>query len=176
MDEKFEYTLFTERKLLRLRDYNYSSPGAYFITICTHDKNFLFGKIENGIMYINPFGKIVKSCWNDLTTHYAGISNDIFTVMTNHIHGIIMVHDENRRAGSKPAPTKKHHLSEIVRAFKTYSSKGINRIRKSPGVGVWQCSFYEHVIRDDKEYLEIGEYIFHNPAKWESDGENPKFR
>lgn len=93
-------------------------------------------------------------------------------VMPNHVHGIIFISDENGRAGYKPAPTKRHHLSEIVRAFKTYSAKGINGIRKSPGVSVWQRSFYEHIIRDEKEYLEIGEYILHNPAKWESDNEN----
>ena len=164
--------LFPVRKHNRLTVYDYSLPGAYFITICTHYKNSLFGKIENRIMYTNTFGKIVQSCWNDLTTHYAGISNDIFVVMPNHVHGVILIHDEIGREGYKPSPTKPHHLSEIVRAFKTYSAKGINGIRKSPGVSVWQRSFYEHVIRDEKEYHEIGEYIINNPAKWESDKEN----
>jgi putative transposase len=68
---------------------------------------------------------------------------------------------------------KKYPLPEIIRAFKTYSSRGINEIRHSPGTTVWQRSFYEHIIRGEKDFREIGEYIVYNPAKWESDDENP---
>ena len=64
------------------------------------------------------------------------------------------------------------HLSEIVRAFKTYSSKGINTLRQTPGIPVWQRSYYEHVIRNENDYREIGEYILNNPAKWANDQEN----
>jgi putative transposase len=172
MDEIIIQNIYPDRKNLRLPDYNYSSPCAYFVTICTYKKQCLFGEIENGIMYLNPSGYIVKKCWDDLQTHYIGINNDVFAVMPNHVHGIIIIRNENGRSGSKPDPTKQHHLSEIVRAFKTYSSKGINKLHQTPGITLWQRSFYEHVIRDEKDYKEIGEYILYNSAKWESDKEN----
>ena len=73
----------------------------------------------------------------------------------------------------KPDPTKKYALSEIIRGFKTYSSRGINEIRHSPGTIVWQRSFYKHIIRNEKDQREIGEYVIYNPTKWESDEENP---
>jgi putative transposase len=115
----------------------------------------------------------VQECWKDTSYHYYGISNDIFVVMPNHVHGIIIIHDTNDRSGSKPDPARKHPLSEIVRAFKTYSSRRINEHRKSQGTSVWQRSYYEHVIRNEKEQHEIGEYVIYNPTKWEMDNENP---
>ena len=134
-------------------------------------------------MELNPNGEIVQSTWIDLQNHYAGINNDVFAVMPNHVHGIIIIHDENRRSGSyisykteylrKPDPTKKHPLSEIVRAFKTYSSRNINVLRHTPSSVVWQHGYCEHVIRDEKDFQEIGEYILNNSAKWDSDNENP---
>ena len=172
MDDNIVNSLYSERKQLRLHEYNYSLSGAHFVTIWVHHKQCLFGDIENGMMYLIPYGKIVQSYWNDLTCHYAGISNDIFNAMPNYVHGIILIQDENGRVGLEPAPIKKHLLSEIVRAFKTFSSKGINELRQSLGIVVWQRSFYEHVIRDEQDYHAISEYILNNQAKWESDKEN----
>ena len=164
--------IYHDRKNLRLPDFHYSSPYAYFVTVCMYHKQCLFGEIKNGTMHLNSNGNIVKKCCNDLQTHYVGINNDVFVVMPNHLHGIILIGDENGRDGSKPSPTKTHNLSEIVRAFKTYSSKGINELNQTPGINIWQRSFYEHVIRNENDYSEIGEYIFYNPAKWETDKEN----
>ena len=172
MNEIIIQNIYPDRKNLRLPDFLYSSSCAYFVTICTYHKQYLFGEIKNGTMHLNSNGNIVKKCWNDLQTHYVGINNDVFVVMPNHLHGIILIRDENGRDGSKPSPTKPHNLSEIVRSFKTYSSKGINELHQTPGVSLWQRSFYEHVIRNDNDYSEICEYIFYNPAKWETDREN----
>ena len=91
--------------------------------------------------------------------------------MPNHVHGIIAIHEVGR-AGSKPAPTKRYPLSEIVRAFKTYSSRRINELRNSQGIPVWQRNYYEHIIRSESDYHQIGEYILYNPSKWETDHEN----
>ena len=143
------------------------------MTICTHNKQCLFGAVDNGTMNLNQFGEIVQKCWNDLQKHYGEMNNNIFTVMPNHIHGIIIIHEDNRRSGSKPDPTKKHPLSEIVRAFKTYSSRNINELRHTKGTVIWQHSYDEHVIRDEKDFQKIGEYILYNPSKWESDIDNP---
>ena len=170
MNNNIEKNIIPIRKHVRSQSYDYSSPGAYFVTICTHHKQCPFGAIENGIMNLNPNGQIVWKSWEDIPRHYAGISNEIFMVMPNHIHGIIIIHDGNKRSGSKPDPTKKHPLSEIVRAFKSYSTRHIK------GTVVWQHAYYEHVIRDGKEYYEIGEYILGNPSKWDNDTENPRLR
>ena len=163
--------LYFKRRSLRLPGYNYSWPGAYFVTICTHEKQNLFGNITDSSMKLNPYGEIVQLCWKDIPYHYPEVNNETFMVMPNHIHGIIILQDD-QRAGLKPAPTKRYALSEIVRAFKTYSSRGINELRNSPGKSVWQRSYYEHIIRSESEYQKIGEYILYNPSKWETDQEN----
>ncbi len=161
------------RHQIRLPDYDYRNPGAYFITICTHERQSLFGKIVSGQMVLNPYGEIAAACWKELPSHYQGITNETFIVMPNHVHGIIVIEDGNRRAGLRPAPTITHSLFEMVRAFKAFSSRRINELRNSRGNPVWQRGYYEHVIRGENEFSEIGEYITFNPAKWETDCENP---
>jgi putative transposase len=170
MDSKFLKDIFPQRHTLRLNNYNYAWQGAYFVTICTRNKQSIFGQIIESRMKLNSFGEVVESVWKGIPLHYPEINNDVFIVMPNHIHGIITI-GQGKRAGSKPAPTRP--LSEIVRAFKTYSSRGINELRHTQGASVWQRNYYEHVIRNENEYSEIGEYIYYNPAKWETDSENP---
>jgi REP element-mobilizing transposase RayT len=155
MDDKIERYMFPVRKNLRLQRFDYSSQNAYFITVCSFQKQYLFGAVENDRVKLNVNGKIVQSCWNNLALHYPGICNELFKVMPNHVHGIIIISDENGRDGSKPSPTKRHHLSEIVRAFKTYSSKRINELRLTVGTTVWQRSYFEHVIRNEKIIVKL---------------------
>jgi putative transposase len=163
------------RRLTRLKEYDYSQPGAYFITICTKKRECLFGEIEDGQMRINDLGEIVQLSWLDLPRHYLNLQLDAFVIMPNHVHGIIVVEDVG--AGLKPAPTvlenKKYPLSEIVRAFKTFSSKGINKLRNMPRKPVWQRNYYEHIIRKDESLNKIREYIETNPLRWALDRENP---
>jgi putative transposase len=143
------------RRSIRLRDYDYSQAGAYFVTVCAWKKECLFGEIKNGGMFLNEYGEIVMRCWDDLTNHYQYTQLDEFVIMRNHVHGIIVINvgaglkpalvDSDKtcqtpkdRAGLKPAPTlKQHGLSEIIRALKTFSSKQINLIRNNPGVPLW---------------------------------------
>jgi REP element-mobilizing transposase RayT len=165
--------LLPNRKYVRLPEHDYSSAGVYFVTICALNKQCLFGEIKNAAMRPNPYGKIVQQCWNDIPKHYFETNNEIFSLMPNHVHGIIIIPDDDGRSGLKPDPTNRHTLPEIIRAFKTFSAKGINEAMHSPGTPIWQRSFYEHIIRTEKEYREIGEYIYHNPQKWDSDTENP---
>jgi putative transposase len=170
------------RRSIRLEGYDYSQAGAYFVTVCVKDHACLFGDVEQGEMILNEYGHVVTKCWYDLTNHYAGITLDAFIVMPNHIHCIIVINNDvgaglniNVGAGFKPAPTdKRHGLSEIVRAFKTFSSRYINQIRNTPGIPVWQRNYYEHVIRTEKEFNQIREYIVNNPIQWELDTENPQ--
>jgi putative transposase len=110
---------FPDRNYTRLTGYDYSSPGSYFVTICVYKKHCLFGTIEGGRMHLNQYGEIVQKCWEDLPHHYAGIDNQVFTVMPNHVHGIIVINDADRRSSSKLDPTGKYPLPEIIHALKT---------------------------------------------------------
>ena len=163
---------YPQRRNIRLPSYDYTWQGAYFVTICTHDKQNLFGDIVDHTMRLNPYGEIVDSVWKDIPLHYPEVKNEVFIIMPNHVHLIIMIQDSGR-AGPRPAPTRKPLLSEIVRAFKSYSSRGINEHRHSQGIPVWQRSYYEHVIRSKEEFAQIGESVLFNAAKWETDRENP---
>jgi putative transposase len=172
MNDQSLKEIYPRRISLRLSGYNYCWEGAYFVTLCTQDKTCLLGQIADSTMRLNQYGEIVKTVWKEIPLHYPEINNAIFIVMPNHLHGIITI-QESKRAGSKPAPTTGYSLSEIVRAFKTFSSRSINQLRNTPGAHIWQRGYYEHVIQSEKEYHQIGEYILFNPAKWESDRENP---
>lgn len=156
-----------KRKSIRLKEFDYSRGGYYFVTICTERSLNVFGKIHKGKMILNNFGKIVKETWIDLPNHNSNIELDYFCIMPNHVHFILII-NEVYRAGLEPAPTA-HGLPEIVRQFKTFSSKRINIARKSPGITLWQRNYYEHVIRNEKDLYEIRKYIEQNPINWEDD-------
>ena len=206
------------RRSIRLPDYDYAQTGAYFVTICTYDRLCLLGEILGCEMALTRAGQVVLECWNDLANHYSHVETDEFIVMPNHVHGIIVLTDQQRKypipdnvgagfnpdnvragfnpdnvgagfnpdnvgagfnpdnvgAGLKPAPTRRHPLSEIVRAFKTFSSRRINEHRGSPGVPVWQRNYYERVIRNEQELDSVRQYIVDNPAEWAEDAENPR--
>ena len=131
-----------------------------------------------GEMRLNEFGEMVKRSWDDLVSHYHRVTLDAFVVMPNHVHGIIVLDQEDVGAGFNPAPTdhgftKRHGLGEIVRGFKTFSARRINQTRATPGTAVWQRNYYEHVIRNEPALNRIRQYIVDNPAKWDTDPENP---
>jgi putative transposase len=113
------------RRSLRLPGYDYSQAGAYFITVCTHDRIMLFGEVIDCGMRLNESGTIVQQAWDDLPTHYHGIDTDAFIIMPNHVHGIIVLADQ-----SEPRPT----LSEIMRGFKTFSARRVNERAGQRGV------------------------------------------
>jgi REP element-mobilizing transposase RayT len=112
-----------------------------------------------------------------LPNHYSHIDLDEYVVMPNHFHGIVWIRGDGR-AGLKPAPTadrpRAHPLSEIVRAFKTFSARRINQMRSTPGMPVWQRDYYERVVRNERELNAIREYIQTNPLRWHLDKENPQ--
>lgn len=172
------------RRSIRLRGYDYTQAGVYFVTIVTHGRECLFGDVVEGEMRHNASGEIAQTCWEDLVNHYAHVELDAFVVMPNHVHGIILLNDTrvgvDVGAGLKPAPTmatnpspKRHGLSEIVRAFKTFSARRINMMRDMPGYAVWQRNFYERIVRSEHELEQIRAYIENNPTSWLSDSENP---
>ena len=115
-------------------------------------------------MQLNKFGQIVQYAWYDLPKHYPHIELDTFCIMPNHVHAIIVLNDS--------PVAKRHPLSEVVRAFKSFSARRINSLRNSQGIPVWQRNYYEHIIRDQEDYLSKSNYILDNPLNWENDDEN----
>jgi REP element-mobilizing transposase RayT len=161
------------RRNLRLPGYDYTSEGTYFVTICTQDRRRVLGEVIDGSFQANAAGNIVKECWCELPYHYAGLALDAFVVMPNHMHGVLAFLDDVG-AGLKPALGIKprRSLSEVVRAFKTFSARRINELRGTRGVAVWQRAYYEHIVRGEKGLSEIRRYIADNPGNWEMDREN----
>lgn len=163
------------RRSICLKGYDYSQPGAYFITLVTQDRACLFGEIVDGEMRLNDLGAIVAWTWQDLPNHVRNVVLDAFIVMPNHVHGIIVLTDDPGvvGAGSEPAPTRCYALPEIIRQFKTFSARRINALRGTPGVPVWQRNYYEHIIRNEQSLHRIRLYIDRNPARWSLDREKP---
>jgi REP element-mobilizing transposase RayT len=148
-----------ERKNIRLPDYDYSQNGAYFITICTHNRKKLFGDV--GADSISA--RTVAEVFEEVISTYANVSCPKHVVMPDHFHALIVI----ERADMESAPT----LSEIVQAFKRYSTVRISDLVRKGLVQpyekkVWQRSYYDHVIRNQQDYNEIWEYIDTNPLRW----------
>jgi REP element-mobilizing transposase RayT len=165
----------------RLKGYNYSNNGAYFVTICTQKRQYFFGSITEN----HPNKKIATQCWLDLPNHYPNCFLDVFVVMPNHVHGIIIIDNAMVETGFKPVSTaqtslkpvsttmnKKYSLSEIIRGFKTFSARKINESQNTQGTPFWQPRFYDRIIRNEKELNGAREYIMSNPFKWDLDKNN----
>jgi len=107
------------RRSIRLKGYDYTQAGAYFVTICTQGRECLFGQVVEGKMRVNPFGEIVVWAWNDLPNHNPHVELDAFVVMPNHVHGIVLIVDDLVGAGSKPAPTIPHNCNRNCPPYKS---------------------------------------------------------
>jgi len=174
------------RRSIRLKGYDYSQAGAYFVTICEANRECIFGEIVDGEVHPNQFGEIVLKWWNELPTYYAPVDLDEFVVMPNHVHGIIVIMDDvtgeprpnnsdDVGAGlSRPsAPPEKRTLGQLVGYFKFQITTEINQIRDTGNVKVLQRDYYEHIIRNEREWNAIAKYIRDNPANWGADLDNP---
>lgn len=162
----FETRPYNRRKNIRLKHYDYAQAGYYFVTVCVKNRAPIFGEILNGVMQLNPCGRIVEQVWKDLPGHYPTVTPDSFIVMPNHFHAVFGL---SVGAGLKPAPK----LFEVVRALKTFSARRINELRRTPGTALWQRGYYEHVVRNEDELSKIRGYIQNNPSQWSLDRENP---
>jgi len=151
---------------------------VYFVTIVTHQRQCLFGAIVDGAMRLNEFGEIVCDEWLKTEIIRPRVQLDVFVIMPNHIHGIIIVNDVDGccRGTLQRAPTIEQFgkptsdsIPTIIRLFKSATTKRINEYRNTPAVSVWQRNYYEHIIRNEIELNEIREYILYNPLNWETD-------
>lgn len=177
-----------KRRSIRLKDYDYSQNNAYFVTICTKNREL---DINSDVIR-----GIIRETWENLPSHYPNVSLDEFVIMPNHIHGIIIINNDNNegiRRGvqlnartCRPegvfsnAPTKdyyskisprKNTLSVIIRTFKA----AVTKLCRERGIECfcWQRNYYEHVIRNDDDLYKTRKYIRENLLKWDQDEENP---
>ena len=188
------------RRSTRLKGYDYSQPGAYFVTIVAFQRECLFGEIIDGVMQLNEYGKIVQKWWNEIPKHFPNVEIVAFIIMPNHIHGIILITADRRgtvpvpsndeisqlgreapdwdemtsQLGGETPPLRTPALGQVVAYFKYQSTKELNAL---PGTGTitkfWQRNYYEHIIRDEREMAKISDYIETNPIHWADDSENP---
>jgi len=166
------------RQSIRLRAYDYTQGGMYFITICTLNKFLLFGHVMDGNMVLNDIGTIVEDEWKKINILRSNITLDAFVVMPNHVHGIMVVNEPVGAHCMRPnesnhepsgrvqrAPT----IGDIVRGYKSSVTKQIQQLKNDRETPVWQRNYYERIIRNENELAGIREYIASNPMQWELD-------
>lgn len=165
---------FKSRKLKRLKGYDYSSNGYYYVTVCTQDHKEIFGGIENDDMHINQYGKIIANIWVQIPRHFKNIELDKFIIMPNHIHGIIIINNPVEAGHALPSNknTKSKNLSIIIGSFKSAATKQINRLNQI--AFKWQRSFYDYHIRTEESLKNIRQYVMNNPVNWDTDENNIK--
>jgi REP element-mobilizing transposase RayT len=192
------------RRSVRLKGYDYSSTGTYFVTICVQDRAGLLGRIAHGQIILNEAGEMIEHWWNEMKNKYASIVIDGYMIMPNHFHGIIRIvgadlcvcpdndtnstKDEQNEIVQDSQPIKCEHtgsplrrttISNMVQWFKTMSTNEYIRHVKHDGWPafsgrLWQRNYYEHIIHGDRALRKIRKYITDNPKFWESDLLNPQ--
>lgn len=191
------------RRSIRLKGYDYSQEGAYFVTMVTWQREFLFGNIANQEMMLSQYGEIVQKWWQEIPVHFPNVETGAFVIMPNHVHGIIYIFEERRGTASYPKgvpvpeedgenlvsqnnvmfgviqgggtpPLRGPTLGQIVAYFKYQSTKEMNKADNTGTVTkFWQRNYYEHIIRDEKDLQNKTDYIEANPLLWDEDDENP---
>ena len=193
------------RRSIRLKDYDYTQAGAYFITLCVENRACVLGDVIDGEMQLSPSGAIVAEAWEWLAQQYPYVAIDEYVVMPNHFHGIIVIDAPTvgavreppneppnepptipspstptvRTVGAVREPPNKpprKSLGRLIGAFKTVSTKRINELNTTPGISFWQRNYYEHIIRHENALDRIRRYIIRNPMKWAIDRQNPLSR
>ncbi len=184
---------FHNRRSIRLKGYDYSQSGLYFITLCVQNRERLFGEIRpvgaalvgalnpnpanSQFMILNDAGKMIGSEWLALKNRFPNIELHEYVVMPNHFHGILEIVDEREWATTRIAPTvaqKRKTVGDMMDAFKSITTVEYIRGVKNHGWKrfdgkLWQRDYWEHIIRDEAEYFRIANYIVHNPEKWVTD-------
>jgi putative transposase len=191
-DYETNHTKKHHRRSIRLKNYDYSQSGLYFITICTQNRLYLFGEIVDEAMILNDAGKMIHDQWSILPNRFNSIDLHEFIVMPNHFHGIVELVSEKTVGAPLVGALAKHHktgqpqgiapttyeinptIGDIVGAFKSLTTNeyiaGVKQKSWQPfHQKLWQRNYYEHIIRSEQSYLDIAEYIQNNPLKWPED-------
>jgi len=163
-----------KRRSIRLPEYDYSKPNAYFITICSFNKQMIFGNISDEKTALSEIGDIVKRYLIEIPNHFENVFIDDYIIMPNHIHFILSIvgvqnFEPIRNEYQKIIPKS---IGSIIRAYKAF----VTRRCKTEGyeTKIWQRNYFEHIIRNDEDLFRIREYIQNNPLQWELDEENPE--
>lgn len=164
------------RRSLRLRNFDYSRPGAYFVTICVQHRACLFGNIVDSSMVLNAAGSSVLRRWKDLEGRFRGLEVDAAVVMPNHLHGILLM---NAHPADLVGTRHRESLGKYMQWFKSITThdymEGVKEVGWTPFEGrLWQRNYYEHIVRNDNDLQRIRLYIAANPSQWDSDDENPE--
>lgn len=171
------------RRSIRLKGYDYSQAGAYFVTLVTYQRDCLFGEIRDGKMALNDLGSIADEGWRAIPEHFPFVELGAHLIMPNHVHGIIIITDGGMRRGTPwRAPTERTptphfgktipgSIAAIIGQYKSSVSRIIKQ--KHNATGIWQRNYYEHIIRNEKDLQRITDYIEANPSQWNEDDENP---
>ena len=168
------------RRSIRLKGFDYSNPGAYFVTICVQNKKCIFGRVVNGTMVLNRYGKLAEQKLKSIPHRHENTAIHHFIVMPNHVHAIIEIYspDDKTVVGvihELPLPRQlKTGMKErrtmlipmIVGEYKMQTAKEINHLRNNAGERFWQRNYYEHILRNDADYDKCAEYIRNNPLTW----------
>jgi REP element-mobilizing transposase RayT len=166
------------RKHLRIQGFDYRSHHAYFVTICTANREPAFGHIESDEMHLSRRGIIVQACWQDIPNHHPFIELDAMIIMPNHVHGILAFVGDAPVAATPASPLPRGpqpaSLGSVVGSFKSAVSRSINRLRPGAAAKLWQTNYFEHIVRNDKALYAIRDYILTNPARWQEDELNPR--
>ena len=168
------FDVLKERKSNRLEGYDYSKNGYYYVTICALNNIEWFGRVIEGNMELNEYGRIAKKIWLEIPRHFKNIKLDEFIIMPNHIHGIMII--DNATVGGRhacPLQVKRQDqtISVVIGSYKSAVARYIHQLINGHCFR-WQRSFYDHVIRNEKSLIKIREYIRNNPKKWDLDAEN----
>ena len=165
-----------QRRSTRLRGYDYSQSGAYFVTVCVQNRQSVFGKVTNGRMMLSGAGRMVEEEWLKTPAVRPQVQLDEFVVMPNHFHGIIMIRHESGTVGAtrRVAPTgpTAGSVGAMMAQFKSIATKRMRALGNSSFA--WQRNYYEHIVRDEDSLNRIREYILTNPLRWDLDRENPE--
>jgi REP element-mobilizing transposase RayT len=192
------------RQSIRLRGYDYSQPGSYFITLCTQNRECNLGEIINNQMKFTVRGFIIHEFWSKIPDHFPNVELDEFIVMPNHVHGIIVINDnfheggkhqqnheeggenntaggqknpaggENNPEGGETPPLRKKTLGQVIAYYKYQTTKIINQVDDTPGLRMWQRNYYDRIIHHEKILELARQYIFQNPFRWDKDPHHPR--
>ncbi|MBN2045328.1 MAG: transposase [Anaerolineales bacterium] len=162
---------YHERKPTRLPNWDYSTPGYYFVTICVREMACQLGDVVDEHVILSLEGKIAHQTWLELPNHYPGTGIEPFIIMPNHLHAIIEIGSTGGFSDcvaveNPPEKVKEYSLTEIIRAFKTWSARRINLMNDTTGAPFWHRSFYDRIIRNEGELHAIEKYIQSNPQRW----------
>ena len=194
---------FSFRKSMRLRQFDYTRAGAYFVTICTRNWACLFGHIENDVMQLNEVGRVAHKLWEEIPTHFPQVELDTWVIMPNHVHGIVILGSPGN-GGAPPgshsagdifaAPTavspsargvsalpersgpRCRSIGAVVGSYKSAVTKEVRNFRRGSDGSIWHRNYFDHVIRNEVAMDGIRRYIEENPARWPKDPKNPALR